>query len=82
MFVVDDPFCNIGTLYLNILSQVKEERNDLKFDFQFLTEDEAKLKDDDTWWFKVFSRARAEALAPCRRTKSQATHPFLIISRL
>jgi uncharacterized protein with ParB-like and HNH nuclease domain len=39
-------------LHLNLLSPAEED-SDLKFDFQFLTDDEAKVADDDTFWFRV-----------------------------
>jgi uncharacterized protein with ParB-like and HNH nuclease domain len=38
-------------LYLNLLKESKEL--DLKYDFRFLTEAEAKANDDDNYWFKV-----------------------------
>ena len=38
-------------LYLNLLSKSKEF--DLEYDFRFLTEEEAKKKVDETFWFKV-----------------------------
>jgi hypothetical protein len=39
-------------LYVNLLSPAREE-SDLQFDFQFLTDAEAKVADDDTFWFRV-----------------------------
>jgi len=38
-------------LYLNLLSNSKDY--DLKYDFQFLTEDEAEASDENTHWFEV-----------------------------
>jgi len=38
-------------LYLNLIS--KSDENELKYDFRFLTEDEAKFKNENTFWFNV-----------------------------
>jgi len=38
-------------LYLNLLSESKEP--EMKYDFQFLTDEEKSLRDENTYWFKV-----------------------------
>lgn len=38
-------------LYLNLLNTADKE--DMKFDFQFLTDEECKVRDENTFWFKV-----------------------------
>ncbi|MDI6600231.1 MAG: DUF262 domain-containing protein [Thermoanaerobacteraceae bacterium] len=38
-------------LYLNLLKGAEDE--DLKYDFRFLTEKDAKKRDENTYWFKV-----------------------------
>jgi len=38
-------------LYLNLLAESKEP--ELKYDFQFLTDDEKGVRDENTYWFKV-----------------------------
>jgi len=40
-------------LYLNLLSPNTNEERDMYYDFQFLTEEEAKAKDDKMFWFRV-----------------------------
>jgi len=44
----------IRKLYLNLLAPKKNgEDIDMRYDFAFLTDDESKIKNDDTFWFKV-----------------------------
>jgi len=38
-------------LYLNLLNTA--ERDDMEFDFRFLTDEECELRDESTFWFKV-----------------------------
>jgi uncharacterized protein with ParB-like and HNH nuclease domain len=38
-------------LYLNLLKEADDE--DLNYDFRFLTEEDAKKRDENTFWFKV-----------------------------
>lgn len=46
----DDAFPR-KRLYLNLLSSAKN--SDLLYDFRFLTDEDARKHDDDTYWFKV-----------------------------
>lgn len=44
----------VRKLYLNLLSQRKEEDDgNLLYDFRFLTDEEIKETDEDTYWFRV-----------------------------
>ena len=43
----------IRRLYLNLLSPSNDEQRDLLYCFYFLTSDEAKEMDDETYWFKA-----------------------------
>jgi len=38
-------------LYLNLLKELEDEEK--KYDFRFLSEEEAKVRDENTFWFKV-----------------------------
>lgn len=40
-------------LYLNLLKKCSEEDVDLEYDFNFRTEEEAKVRDNETYWFRV-----------------------------
>jgi uncharacterized protein with ParB-like and HNH nuclease domain len=40
-------------LYLNLLSKAPDDRDGLEFDFQFLTDEEASVSDQETFWFRV-----------------------------
>jgi uncharacterized protein with ParB-like and HNH nuclease domain len=40
-------------LHLNLLSQNTDEERDVLYDFRFLTEEEAKERDEHTFWFRV-----------------------------
>ncbi len=43
----------IRRLYLNLLERAQEDRDDLLYDFAFLTEEEAKKPKKNTFWFRV-----------------------------
>lgn len=40
-------------LYLNLFSPTKEEQSDLLYDFSFLTAEQAKERDDESYWFRA-----------------------------
>lgn len=40
-------------LYLNLLKKCSEEDVDLEYDFRFMTEEEAKVRNKDNFWFRV-----------------------------
>jgi uncharacterized protein with ParB-like and HNH nuclease domain len=40
-------------LYLNLLSPVEDQQDDMRYDFYFLTSEEASKRDEKTYWFKV-----------------------------
>lgn len=40
-------------LYLNLLAPAKDDKGDVIYDFSFLTENEAKEPQPDTFWFRV-----------------------------
>ena len=40
-------------LYLNLLAPAKNDKGDMIYDFVFLTSDEVKESQDDTFWFQV-----------------------------
>jgi uncharacterized protein DUF262 len=40
-------------LYLNLLKKCSEDDVDLEYNFKFMTEEEAKVRDKDNFWFRV-----------------------------
>lgn len=48
----DEAFKKKG-LYFNLLKEAKENEEGILFDFRFLTEEQAKYRDNDHYWFKV-----------------------------
>lgn len=61
-------------LYLNLLKEADDE--DLKYDFRFLTEEDAKKRDENTFWFKVGDILNFDP------KKSFELHKFLVNNNL
>lgn len=40
-------------LYLNLISPVRDEERQMKYDFKFLTDEESKFEDDNTKWYRI-----------------------------